>query len=93
VHAWTDGTSWVVADREFARAPLFSYRADHRRVTMFLPLPPTRARGIRIEVPPLVAPGRKPPFDLPMDYWHWRRWGVHEIGAFAPSLRADAPAG
>jgi hypothetical protein len=84
VHAWTPERSWVVADRIFAPAPLFSYRADHRHVTMDLALPPTRARGIRVEVPPLLVAGRRPPFDVPPDYWGWRRWGVHELEVLAP---------
>ena len=84
VLAWSDGPPWVVADRAYARAPLFSYRADHRHVTMTLALPPTRARGIRVEVPPLVIRGRKQAFDLPPDYWGWRQWGVHEIAVFGP---------
>jgi hypothetical protein len=95
VVAWSDGPARIVAERDFAGAPLFSYRADHRRVTMLLPLPPTRARGVRIEVPPLIIPGRKPPFDFPMDYWGWRLWGVHEIAAFGPARslpRVDAEA-
>jgi hypothetical protein len=91
VLAWSDGKPWVVAERAFAEAPLVSYRADHGRVTLLLPLPPTRARGIRVEVPPLIQPGRKPPFDLAMDYWGWRRWGVHELAAFAPSRSLAGP--
>ena len=83
--AWADGKSWVAAEEPFAPAPLDSYRADHHRVTMLVPLPPTRTRGLRLEVPPLVTRGRKPPFDVPADFWGWRRWGVHEIAAFGPS--------
>lgn len=85
VLAWASGKSWVVAERRFVRAPLSTYRADHHRVTMLVPLPRTRARGLRIEVPALVTPGRKPPFDVPADFWGWRRWGVHEVAAFGPS--------
>jgi hypothetical protein len=83
--AWVAGGSWVVAERHFARAPLESYRADHRRVTMLVSLPRTRARGLRVEVPALVTPGRTPPFDVPPDFWGWRKWGVHEIAAFGPA--------
>jgi hypothetical protein len=91
--AWAEGKSWVAAEEAFAPAPLESYRADHHRVTMLVPLPPTRVRSLRIEVPALVAPGRKPPFDVPAEFWGWRRWGVHEIAAYAsspPDIQAKA---
>jgi hypothetical protein len=91
VIAWTNEKSWVVAEQAVTRAPLRSYRADHRRVTMLVRLPRMRARGLRIEVPPLVAPGTRPPFNLPQDFWLWRRWGVHEIAAFGPSAARVDP--
>jgi hypothetical protein len=83
VLAWRDGPPAPLAARRFAPAPLVSYRADHHRIVLDLPLPRTRARGVRVEVPPLARTGRPPPFDVPADYWGWRRWGVHELSAFA----------
>jgi F5/8 type C domain-containing protein len=80
-----DGTERrAVAARRFPPAPLASYRADRHRVVVDLLLPPTRARLVRIEVPPLALPGRTPPFDVPMEYWLWSRWGIHELRAYAP---------
>ena len=73
---------WVVAAPRYPPAPLASYRADPHRVVFDLALPTTRARGIRIEVSALRLPGRKPPFEVPPEYWGWRRWGIHELHVY-----------
>jgi hypothetical protein len=88
-----DGTSTrPVAARRYPPAPLAAYRADRRRVVVDLLLPETRARGLRIEVPSLRVPGRST-FDVPIEYWHWRRWGIHELRAYHTAGAAAPNAG
>jgi len=70
---------WTVAARGRVPAPLVSYRADPDHVVLPLTLPRTRARAIRIELPPLRVASRRPPFDLDPEYWGWSRWGIHEL--------------
>ena len=71
-----------MAARRYPPAPLAAYRADRHRIVVDLLLPETRARVLRIEVPSLRLPGAKPPFEVPIDYWGWRRWGIHELRAY-----------
>jgi hypothetical protein len=82
VDALDGGTVRPVAARRYPPAPLAAYRADRRRIVVDLLLPETRARVLRIEVPRLRLPGAPPPFDVPMEYWGWRRWGIHELRAY-----------
>jgi hypothetical protein len=81
---------WLVAARRYAPAPLVSYRRDHRRVAVNLALPRTRARWLRIEVPPLKLPGRRPGFAVPPEHWGFTRWGVHELRIYRTAARSSA---
>jgi hypothetical protein len=82
---------WVVAARRHAPAPLVSYRVDNRHVIVDLPLPPTTARALRIEVPPLRDPSRPPPFDLAADHRQWSRWGIHELRLYSRNPVSPPP--
>ena len=83
-----------VAARSFSSAPLISYRADPARVVVDLGVPLTRARVLRIEVPPLRFRGAPPRTFLAFQYWGWVRWGIHELrvsrSAPGASARRDA---
>ena len=87
VRARDGGREWIVATRRHAAAPLVSYRVDARRVIVDLPLPPTTASALRIEVPPLREPSRPPPFDLAADHRQWSRWGIHELRLYSRNPR------